>query len=98
MAIYQGDLQLKKIKELPKGLKEKDNVLLKGETTGHSHRFEGAGVKTMVDNSGNQFCVVEQPSLLVHEEHHQITVPVGIYAIRRQREFDLVKGVKQVCD
>lgn len=35
---------------------------------------------------------------LVHEEHDAIAVAPGIYEVRRQREFDMVAGMRQVAD
>lgn len=35
---------------------------------------------------------------LIHEEHDAIAVAPGIYEIRRQREFDMLQGVRSVAD
>jgi hypothetical protein len=35
---------------------------------------------------------------LVHEEHSTIHVPAGDYKIVRQREFDMMEGVRAVAD
>lgn len=35
---------------------------------------------------------------LVHEEHDAIAVAPGIYEVRRQREFDMMAGVRSVAD
>lgn len=34
------------------------------------------------------YAVVDSPAELTHEEHNTITIPAGIYQIRRQREYD----------
>lgn len=34
------------------------------------------------------YAVVKEPTELIHEEHNTITIPAGIYEIRRQREYD----------
>ena len=34
------------------------------------------------------YAVVKEPTELTHEEHNTITLPVGTYEIRRQREYD----------
>lgn len=34
------------------------------------------------------YAVVDAPAELTHEEHNTITIPAGIYQIRRQREYD----------
>lgn len=75
----------KKVSALPKGAVEvHDNVLARGEVTGHSHRIEGA----KVFRSGNQLLVqVEELGRVVHEEHGSFEITPGIYEVVRQREF-----------
>jgi len=34
------------------------------------------------------YAVVDSPTELTHEEHNTITIPTGIYQIKRQREYD----------
>jgi len=34
------------------------------------------------------YAVVKEPTELTHEEHNTITLPVGTYEIKRQREYD----------
>lgn len=34
------------------------------------------------------YAVVKESTELIHEEHNTITLPVGTYEIRRQREYD----------
>lgn len=34
------------------------------------------------------YAVVDAPAELTHEEHKPITIPAGIYQIRRQKEYD----------
>ena len=34
------------------------------------------------------YAVVKEPTELIHEEHNTITLPIGTYEIRRQREYD----------
>ncbi|MCK4446989.1 MAG: hypothetical protein KAW56_07900 [Candidatus Marinimicrobia bacterium] len=34
------------------------------------------------------YAVVKEPTELVHEEHNTITLPIGTYEVRRQREYD----------
>lgn len=42
--------------------------------------------------------VPEDGADLVHEEHTAITVAAGLYEVRRQREFDMLEGVRSVQD
>ena len=95
-AYRQGDVVLVKIDELPKGLKEKDNVLALGEVTGHSHRLLGG--KTLIGDNKQQYVLLEQESELIHDEHAQQTIPKGIYQVNIKREVDLLNEVRQVMD
>ena len=96
--IRQGDVYLIKVDSLPKGLKEKDKVLARGEVTGHQHQLTSTKTKVMVDNKGNQYASVTETDTLVHEEHADLTIPSGLYAIRLQREFSPLEGIRQVMD
>ena len=81
----QGDVLLV-AKEIPlAGLKEKDNVLARGEATGHSHRIEGA--KVYVTEDGMQVVQVERAARLVHEEHGEMAIPHGTYEVVLQQEY-----------
>jgi hypothetical protein len=81
----QGDLLFRKVAALPKDAKEvNDNVLARGEITGHTHRIEGA----KVFRSRNQLLVqVDQVARVVHEEHEAFELSTGIYEVVRQREY-----------
>lgn len=97
--IRQGDVALIEIEELPKNLKKKDLVIALGEITGHHHRFESKQVQVFADDSGQQFVQVKQPSQLIHEEHHQLEIPKGVFKVVMQRELDIVNDVaRQVLD
>jgi allophanate hydrolase subunit 1 len=84
----QGDVRLKEIAEMPKGLSKKDNILAHSES-GHNHIIENAVV--YADASGQQYVQVQQEAQLTHqkdvEAHEQITIPKGIYRVVHQREF-----------
>ena len=41
-----------------------------------------------VDKQIIGYVVVKEPAELIHEEHNTITIPVGTYEIKRQREYD----------
>ena len=50
-----------------------------------------ASLETFAQNPNPQvvgYAVVDTPAELIHEEHNTITIPAGIYQIRRQREYD----------
>ena len=95
--IRHGDICLEPIEKFPENLNIKDNILAKGEKTGHFHELVG-DVQVMIDNKGNQFAQVKQDSQLVHQEHHVLTIPKGKYAVIQQREVDLLGEVRQVSD
>ena len=81
----QGDVLLVEVDAPPNGLKEKDNVLARGEATGHSHRIEGA--KVYVTEDGMQVVQVERAARLVHEEHGEMVIPQGTYEVVLQEEY-----------
>jgi len=95
--LRQGDILLKEIKQIPKGLKKKDNILAYGEVTGHKHKLVG-NARVLIDNNGRQFIDVVESSDLQHEEHHNLVVDIGKYEIIQQREYDVVEGIRQVMD
>jgi hypothetical protein len=85
--LRQGDVLLKLVPRLPRGSKKVgDNVLARGETTGHSHRMMGGEVYRTPSNQ--TLVLVRDEASLVHEEHKQIEVPKGIYRVIQQREYD----------
>jgi hypothetical protein len=95
----QGDVLLRQIKELPKGLKPKqDKVLAYGEATGHMHLFFNPYTELYVDMEGKQYVYLVEDSLLEHEEHASVMIPQGTYEVVIQREFDLLEGTRQVAD
>nr|WP_276977276.1 hypothetical protein [Ferrimicrobium acidiphilum] len=81
----QGDLFFRKVSSLPVGAHEiNDNVLARGEVTGHSHRILNA----KVFKSGSQLLVqVDDEAQVVHEEHAAFILNPGIYTVTRQREY-----------
>ena len=46
----------------------------------------------------NSFTAIYFEPELLHEEHDTICVPPGAYRIVRQREFDVMEGVRRVAD
>src|SRR5262249_4636583 len=73
-------------------------VLAEGESTGHRHAFYGAEVMLFRDPALARDLPAElyighlrvdgDTAELRHEEHATITLPKGVYRVRRQREFD----------
>ena len=86
----QGDLLFVKIDKLPKRLRKiKENIILRGEATGHAHKLVG-GILYRTYSWSNPEMFIEIPSSgkIVHEEHAPLVLPKGIYQVIRQREYD----------
>lgn len=89
-ALYRhGDVLISQVAVLPTGSQKRDGVTLAyGEITGHSHRIRQTndaqlwvhGNETFLEITGNN-------AALVHEEHHAIELPRGIYRVWKQREY-----------
>ena len=96
----QGDVLLRKIRNLPTGLKQKDKVLAYGEATNHSHQFKAPDDYVLVfhDGDGKQYVQVLKPTELQHEEHDWLDIEQGNYEVIQQREFDIVEGIRRVMD
>jgi len=71
-------------------------VLAEGEATGHAHAICEPHVE-LFDLSGERFLQVDAPANLVHEEHHTIPIPPGMYEVIQQREYD-PSGARTVAD
>lgn len=96
MTLYRhGDLLIKKVEKLEDNLEVVENILAQGKATGHSHKITGA--KVYQDKKGNRFIKVAKKATLTHEEHAEIQIEKGIYAIIRQREYT-PEGLRQVQD
>lgn len=95
MMYRHGDILIKKIEKLEENLEIVENVLAEGKATGHSHKIKGA--KVYQNKDGNRFIKVAKKASLTHEEHAEIIIEKGIYAIIRQREYT-PEGLRQVQD
>lgn len=108
----QGDVILKKIESLPKGLKKlPTKVLQLGEVTGHKHQFDASDnvdvyinpddiiSHTSITPDENKFIIVGNTAYLRHEEHKTIAIEPGTYQIDIVREFDYEEmEAKRVVD
>lgn len=96
--IRQGDILLKKLDGIEgKPIGTGKMVLAYGEKTGHSHVLDG-DVSYFENGNGQLLCRVNGNAELVHQEHKSIQIPIGDYLIIRQREYDIVEGIRQVSD
>ena len=83
----QGDILLKKIETIPEGVKPtEDDVILKGEATGHAHRIVNGSIYTG-SGIGEMYIDAEVGASLIHEEHNTIPIEAGVYEVIRQREY-----------
>ena len=100
MIIRQGDILLVRIDDAKNGKTERV-IIGYGEVTGHMHVLTEA--ETVNGNElawelfaqtgewrgdGTPLVNVPGDTTLVHDEHDMLTVPSGIYEIRRQREYE----------
>lgn len=82
----QGDLIFLKIDKLPKELKKvPSRVIVRGESTNHSHRLVGGDVFSGKD--GLLYLVLDKAGKIVHEEHSPIKLSKGLWAAKRQKEY-----------
>ena len=98
MIYRQGDILLKPIEKIPKGVKKKDLVLAEGEVTGHMHQFTDPMNVSCYELNGQQFVDVINTDVLIHNEHDTFSVDKGIYEIIQQREVDLSNEIRKVID
>src|SRR3990167_1860812 len=110
-----GDRNLRRIetiglKNIPKNLKPSNHKIVGiGEST-HKHKINGQCVvydlekpiTYQVDGRSilvDQFVEILEPSTIQHEEHKEIPIEVGKYAILPEREVDILEGkIRSVSD
>ena len=85
----QGDLLLIQREELSnEAIKTNSQILLEVTATGHHHKIiNGLIFRQEISNEGVfAYVKANKECSLIHEEHHTINLPEGIYEVRRQRE------------
>lgn len=101
--IRQGDVLLVRVDEIPEGLPKHTGrlVLATGEATGHAHIIDSPAAALWGDDLNARFLEVVGPVDLVHtstpKDHDTLTVPPGLYRVRRQREYT-PEAVRLVSD
>lgn len=102
--IQQGDVLLQEVRALPAGARKAQRsnrgwVLAEGESTGHAHVTRTAGCELLEAPGGQRFLSVKKNAAVVHEEHKSVTVPPGLWEVRRVREFDpFEERIREVAD
>jgi hypothetical protein len=91
--VFQGDLMLVRVAELPEGLKSQDTDIIGHSETGHNHLAVGAKVFAMPDGMtlyaqaiGESIDIVHKRSYDTHEQIKLLTKPGDVFKVRRQRE------------
>lgn len=94
-----GDVLIAAVHQLPVGVRRRPGaVLAYGEITGHSHRFQDADSIALWEQDGNLFVQVLTPTaMIVHEEHHPLSIPQGTYRVWMQREYT-PQAIRTVID
>lgn len=83
--IRQGDVLLIR-RKAPRGQATRldlTGLRVPGERTGHAHVLEAE----VYEADGTTLLALREPGVLVHDEHAPVTVPVGWWEPRLQREF-----------
>jgi len=94
--LRQGDLLFVPCDGIPSDAKVvADNVVARGETTGHTHRVRAGAVVLMAGMV--QYIRALQEAFVDHEEHATVILPTGDWLVKRQREYQ-PDGWRQVAD
>lgn len=94
--LQQGDVLIKKLDYLPKGINKitadkRGLVLAEGEHTGHFHAIVAEEGVELYEHEGTLFLHTEKEVELTHQEHNTVTIAPGDYEIGRVREMDYTK-------
>ena len=91
MLYQQGDVLIESAEAippnaLPRARRNGRHILAEGEATGHAHAV--ADDIEVFESAGVLYCRAAAPFTVRHEEHKPITVPPGVYQVRRVRVYD----------
>lgn len=91
----QGDIFFVKLDREPQletATSVKTGVIARGEETGHMHRVSQAslanGAMLALLDGTMYLRSPEAGATVIHDEHGPIDLPVGVYAVVHQQEFD----------
>lgn len=101
-----GDLLIVGVDSIPETAKKTDSLTLAiGEATGHNHSFSSGEVQMFEnptpknDDPVKWFEVKSSEATLGHQEHKDIGIKRGIYALKIEREYNPFDNVvRQVTD
>lgn len=94
--IRHGDICLKQISKLPKGLKETKTTILETGSHGHNHFIDKGKVYFQKVNDYVFGYLVAKNTTLDHEEHGKVLLN-GVFELRKQQEFT-PQGLVPVID
>lgn len=81
---------------------QKGLILERGEHTGHAHVLTptlGGYVEAYLDGDLTYISVKEAPTVIIHEEHAPLVIPVGDWVKKIENEYDpFSKVIKKVVD
>ena len=81
----QGDLLFVSQYQIPAAaVRRPDNVIERGELTGHAHRLLDGAV---YDHAGRTYVEAGPTARVLHEEHETLELLEGFYRVIRQREY-----------
>lgn len=86
MRYIHGDLDIVKVKSIPKEASPIGKTLAEGETTGHKHMIQGNGQVLVYGEQ--KYLEIKETTQLIHEEHKPITIEKGLYEIKNEMETD----------
>jgi hypothetical protein len=94
-----GDVIIVPTQSIPAGATRRPALILaRGEATGHSHRIADPRSAEIFDHDGIGYLrVTSDCAQLVHDEHHTITIPAGLYRFWMQREYT-PKEIRRIVD
>jgi len=93
----QGDVLLTLVDGKPEGAKlsKEKRTLALGEATGHHHSFDRDVEVYEIDGDPRKWVCLEEPSMLKHQEHGEVTFDPGWYVYDPQVEVDPFTGLSR---
>lgn len=101
MKLYRhGDLLIRKINNLPTGLKKINSTVLAHGESGNSHTLVAEpGLEVFEDDKGRKYFKTETPTQLQHQEHKTIEIETGFFEVIHEQERDpFTETINQVKD
>ena len=102
---FQGDVDIFSVDSIPQSAKLLDTkTVMEGEKTGHHHTFGGQVLvyepienDTVMIRTGEMVQVmkyidVHNAETITHQEHASQVIPNGMYAILKEREWDVLEN------